>query len=240
MSALSSLGAASIGSSGAKKAAKEQAKAIRYAAKLQKQMYDQSREDQAPWRISGQGAVNSLWQKIQKGPGDFYEDPGYQFRRTEGEKSLERNAAARGSVLSGSQLKGIERYNQDYASNEYNNFLTRYYQSLNPYQSLAGLGQTGVANQNAVGAQYANMMGNAAIQGGNAAAAGYINQANAWMNGINNIAGSMPSANQISNWVNAAQQGGGNNAIYNYQQPMYNSGDYSGAGSAGWSAPAFG
>ena len=239
MSSLSSLGAASIGSSGAKKAAKEQAKAIRYAAKLQKQMYDQSREDQAPWRIAGQGAVNSLWQKIQKGPGDFYEDPGYQFRRTEGEKSLTRNAAARGSVLSGSQLKGIERYNQDYASNEYNNFLARYYQSLNPYQSLAGLGQTGVANQNAVGVQYANMMGNTAMQGGNAAAAGYINQANAWMNGIQNaVAGAASMGNMFGGGRFGG--GGGNNAIYDYQQPMYNSGDYSGAGSAGWSAPAFG
>lgn len=219
MSAFSSLGAASIGSSASKKASEEMAKAIRYAAKLQKQMYDQSREDQAPWRIAGQGAVNALWQKIQKGPGDFYEDPGYQFRRTEGERSLTRNAAARGSVLSGAQLKSMERYNQDYASNEYNNFLNRYYQSLNPYQSLAGLGQTGVANQNAVGVQYANMMGNTAIQGGNAAAAGYINQANAWMNGIQNAAAGAASAMGSIFGGGGYGGGGSNNALYNYQTP---------------------
>jgi hypothetical protein len=237
MSSLSSLGAASIGSSGAKKGAKALAAAINQATAEQKRQFEISREDQKPWRVTGQGAVNDLWKMIQQGPGDFYEDPGYKFRRAEGEKALERNAAARGSVLSGAQLKGWERYNQDYASNEYNNFLTRYYQSLNPYQSLAGLGQTGVANQNALGAQYSKMIGDNTIMGGQAQAGGYINQANAWMNGINNAVAGAASAGSM---FGGGGYGGSNNAIYDYQQPIYNSGDYAGAGSAGWSAPAFG
>jgi hypothetical protein len=54
------------------------------------------------------------------------QDPGYQFRLKEGMQGLERSAAARGGLLSGGTLKGIQRYGQDMASQEYQNAFNRY------------------------------------------------------------------------------------------------------------------
>lgn len=50
---------------------------------------------------------------------DFVRDPGYEFRLAEGEKGIDRASAARGGYDSGSTLKALARYNQDYASNEF-------------------------------------------------------------------------------------------------------------------------
>jgi hypothetical protein len=135
---------------------------------------------------------------------DFQADPGYAFRMSEGMKGLERSAAARGGLLSGSTLKGIQRFGQDLASQEYQNAFNRYGverdRQLNPLQSLAGVGQTsaqqvGAAGQNltqqvgAAGQNMASGIGNAlgaygqgAAQalgaGGQARASGYVGQAN--------------------------------------------------------------
>jgi hypothetical protein len=52
-------------------------------------------------------------------------DPGYQFRMDQGNQALNRRAAANGSLLSGGTLKALARYNQDYASNEFQNVYNR-------------------------------------------------------------------------------------------------------------------
>jgi hypothetical protein len=110
---------------------------------------------------------------------DFQTDPGYAFRMSEGMKGLERSAAARGGLLSGSALKGIQRFGQDLASQEYQNAFNRYQSNraaqLNPLQSLAGVGQTSANTLGAAGTQFANTMGgigmNQANVQGNAAMA---------------------------------------------------------------------
>lgn len=53
------------------------------------------------------------------GMSDFVRDPGYDFRMKEGAKGVENSAAARGGLLSGATLKAMERFGQDFASNEY-------------------------------------------------------------------------------------------------------------------------
>lgn len=58
--------------------------------------------------------------------------PGYETRRAAGQAGLERSAASRGTVLSGGTQQAVGRYNQDYASNEYGNYVN---------QSLAARGQ---------------------------------------------------------------------------------------------------
>jgi hypothetical protein len=116
--------------------------------------------------------------------------PGFKFRLGEGLKALERSAAARGTLLTGGTLKGLQRYAQDYASNEYG-------QRVNQLQSLASLGvnAAGAAGgaASAYGENAGNLLtgaGNALAAGGigaaNAQAAGQINAANAWTGGINN------------------------------------------------------
>jgi hypothetical protein len=56
---------------------------------------------------------------------DFVKDPGYEFRQADGEKGITRQLAKMGSFNSGAALKAIARYNQDYASNEFNNAYNR-------------------------------------------------------------------------------------------------------------------
>lgn len=94
---------------------------------------------------------------------NFTVDPGYAFRLSEGMKALERSAAARGGLLSGATMKGLQRYGQDLASQEYQNAFNRYYAernaALNPLQSLAGVGQTSANQLGAAGQTYAGNVG---------------------------------------------------------------------------------
>lgn len=57
-----------------------------------------------------------------------WNDPGYNARLAEGQKALERSAAARGTLLTGGTLKDLSQYAQDYAANEYQNVYNRAYQ----------------------------------------------------------------------------------------------------------------
>lgn len=207
VAAVASVAAAAIGADSARSAANTQADAAANAAKAQKeaagkatdtqlQMFEEGRADTAPWREAGARALTTLEEKVNAGPGEFTTSPGYQFRLEEGENAINRSAAARGGVLSGATLKALNRFNQDYASNEYQNFLANYYQSLTPYQSLADKGMTatmaGAQQGNQVGANIGQNQiyaGNALAQGyigaGNAQAGGAINNANVWNGAIN-------------------------------------------------------
>jgi hypothetical protein len=126
---------------------------------------------------------------------DFQTDPGYAFRLSEGQKALDRSAAARGGLFSGEQLKANDQYNQNFASNEYQNAYNRYQQNrttkYNFLSNAAGGGQTSAAELGRVGAQYAGNIGNALQQGyGNAAnarASGYIGAADAWNGAIGGV-----------------------------------------------------
>jgi hypothetical protein len=145
----------------------------------------------------------------------FQQDPGYGFRQAEGMKALERSAAARGNLLSGSTLKGVQRFGQDLASQEYQNAFNRYQversAKLNPLQSLMGSGQsatnvmTGAAGQ--MGQNEASNLYNA----GQARASGYIGSANALSNAlgqVGSIASNYPMNNAIMNYYNKGAPGG--------------------------------
>jgi len=137
-------------------------------------------------------------------------DPGYQFRLEEGMKGLERSAAARGGLLSGGTLKGIQRYGQDMASQEYQNAFNRYQAertgTLNPFQSLAGVGQTTANALGAMGMNYANQAGEAYQGAANARASGYVGQANAIGGTIGNLSNQYYQ-NQLMNRVFPAKTG---------------------------------
>lgn len=89
-------------------------------------------------------------------PGDFtmekfQQDPGYAFRLSEGLKALDRTAAARGGLISGSAMKGAMRYGQDMASQEYQNAFNRYNQNRDFNSTLFNQNrayQTNQYNQN--------------------------------------------------------------------------------------------
>ena len=50
---------------------------------------------------------------------DLHDDPGYQWRLEQGNKAVERSAAAGGMLQSGKTLKGLQRWSQGLASQEY-------------------------------------------------------------------------------------------------------------------------
>jgi hypothetical protein len=132
------------------------------------------------------------------------QDPGYQFRLSEGMKGLERSAAARGGLLSGGTLKGIQRYGQDMASQEYTNAFNRYQAertgTLNPFQAMAGQGQSTANTLSNLGMNYANQAGEAYQGAANARASGYVGGANAIGGTIGNLS-NMYYQNQLMNRV---------------------------------------
>lgn len=62
---------------------------------------------------------------LERANSNFETAPGYQFRLAEGMKGVENSGAARGMQLSGAGLKAINRFNQDFASNEYGNWFNQ-------------------------------------------------------------------------------------------------------------------
>ncbi|MCH7662313.1 MAG: hypothetical protein IH859_00380 [Chloroflexi bacterium] len=77
---------------------------------------------------------------------DFETEPGYEFRLAEGQKALERSAAARGQVFSGGTLKALTRYGQGVASQEFGRAYNRFQENrMTRYNFLAGLSGTGQA-----------------------------------------------------------------------------------------------
>lgn len=180
-------GSALLGASSSRSAAKTQAASADRAAELQREMFERNIELNAPFREAGITALNKLVPLATEytpfGMSQFQQDPGYAFRMSEGMKGLERSAAARGGLLSGGTLKGIQRYGQDLASQEYTNAFNRYQTErqarLNPLQSLAGVGQTTSQQLGAAGTQMAGNVGEAMGAAAQARASGYMGQTNA-------------------------------------------------------------
>jgi len=217
--AAASLLGGSMQASAAKSAANATAASADKATELQREMFQQQRQDQMPFMQAGQTALNALipmatnYQKF--GMDQFQQDPGYGFRLAEGQKALDRQAAARGGLISGSALKAAQRYGQEMGSQEYTNAFNRYQTErnaqLNPLQSLAGVGQTSTNTLGQAGQNYASNVGNALMnQGanvGNARMAG----ANAYGSALSGI-GSAYGRNPVS------------------FSSLYGGGGYSGAG----------
>jgi hypothetical protein len=225
------IGSTAVGLYSANKAAGAQSDAANQAADVSQSQYNQTREDQAPYRAAGVNALNQMQRTAgnvpsafaydNKGmPGAFsfdnaamFRDPGYAFRLSEGQKALDRTAAARGGLMSGGALKAATRYGQDMGSQEYTNAFNRaltsyntdvnrenqlYGRALTGYNSgvasenqlynrqaaLAGIGQTSTNYTNSAGAANAANVGNAVGAAGQANASGYMGQANAVGQGV--------------------------------------------------------
>jgi hypothetical protein len=194
------VGSALIGSSASKSAAGTQAGASRDATAAQERMFERQVELQEPFREAGIAGQNRLLQLLglgedktakdfgkyasaEFGMDKFTADPGYAFRMSEGLKALDRSAAARGGLLSGSTLKGAQRYGQDLASTEYQNAFNRYQtartNTLNPFQSLAGVAQSSANTLTNAAGTLGQNIGSNIIGAGNAMAAGQVGSANA-------------------------------------------------------------
>lgn len=206
------IGSSLLGGRSAEKAADVQAEAANRAAELQYKQYQEDVARQKPFYDVGVNALPELVQASKYtnfGMDQFQADPGYGFRLKEGQKALERNAAARGGLISGGALKAAQQYGQEMGSQEYMNAFNRYQAEraarLNPLQSLTGMGQTTAQQIGSAGRSMASNVGEAIGSGAAARASGYVGQANALTSGL----GTYLNYRQGNNMVNALQRGGG-------------------------------
>ncbi len=209
-----------ISGSASRSAANTQAASADRAAAGQERMFERQVELSEPWRQAGITALNKLTPLATEytpfGMDQFQADPGYAFRMGEGMKALERSAAARGGLLSGSMLKGAQRFGQDLASQEYTNAFNRYQAErqarLQPLQSLAGVGQTTAQQLGQAGMQAAQNIGETQMAGAAARASGYVGGANA-LTGALSGAGNAYMQGQMLNRLLPAGGYGYQNAV---------------------------
>ncbi len=148
--AVAGVAGAVISANAASNAADAQVAASRDANATQLEMFNRSRADLEPYRGYGRTALMNLETTanapLAYGPytptpvydappaytgpteADLRADPGYQFRVSEGLKAIERSAASKGMLLSGSQLKDLTRFGQDQGAQEYGAAYARGYQ----------------------------------------------------------------------------------------------------------------
>jgi hypothetical protein len=207
------VGSSLIGANAAGNAADTQAAAASGAAALQNEQFRQTREDQLPFLEAGKRALTKLEGAADYTPfgmSQFQQDPGYAFRLSEGQKALDRSAAARGGLISGGALKAATRYGQDMGSQEYSNAFNRYQAErqakLGPLQSLAGVGQTTANQLGSFGAANAANVGNLMTSGAAAQAAGQVGQANAFNQGLSTYL-NYNQGNNLMNALNANRYG---------------------------------
>lgn len=157
-----------INAIGAKQAADAQERNVNKALDLQRDIYGQQRADQAPWLQAGMTALGDM-SKLQNDPSSIQNNAGYQFRMSEGQKALERSAASRGGLMGGGFAKGLARYSQGLASDEYGN-------QWNRLAGLAGVGQNSAQSLGGMGSHYADAGSSLYGDLGNAQAAGITAQ----------------------------------------------------------------
>lgn len=153
---------------------------IKYGEEAQKTLEESkkvARADYQPYVDAGKSASTALMQQMglygdSSTPGygslskrfsaaDFQKDPGYDFRLGEGNKALSRQLAASGKYMTPEAAKALTEYNQNYASDEFNNAYNRYTNdSSNIYSRLFGLSGQGLQ---AVGGQANAELGSGAL-----------------------------------------------------------------------------
>ena len=166
------------------------------AAALQQRVYEESVARQRPFLDTGTEFYNRLAELNRGGPEAaskfLMQDPGYGFRFSEGLKALDRQASARGGLISGGALKAAQRYGQDYASGEFGN-------AHNRLAGMAAMGPNAAGIVNSLGQNFANNVGNlytnAAADQGNARMARGSAYTNA-LGGIASIYGRSPWSKQ--------------------------------------------
>lgn len=228
MVALAIGASAAVGAATSLYGASQASGAAKDAADLQARQQAQTRADLMPYNQAGQGVLGDLSDLVKSGPyggGTNYlqmaadnlpgqmtqaqleATPGYQFSLSQGLKSTQNAAAARGLGVSGAALKGAATFATGLADNTYQNQFanaqTKYSDILglnttqqgnltNQYNRLigtAGLGENAAAQTGTQGTLSASNQANAMIAGGNANAAGAVGVGNALSSGANSYLG---------------------------------------------------
>lgn len=230
--AVAVIGAGAVGAAAtaysANKAADAQTAAADKAANTQLSMYNTTRGDLAPFRDIGTTAGSQLTNRLSELTSPIVMDqktlestPGYQFNLTQGLKSVQNSAAARGLGSSGAALKGASTYATGLADSTYQNqFANAQANQTNAYNrlyQLTSLGENAAAQTGSAGVAAANGAANAQIGAGNAQAAASNATGSAVNNFANNVGGYAMYKGLYGN-TNAADWGGSGvgSGGYNY------------------------
>jgi hypothetical protein len=198
IAAVATIGGGYMQSRAAKDAASIQARAAADAMDQERAMYQQGREDLAPYREQGYTALKDIERMKpfltgQFGPEQFgqYLDPSMAFRQRLGTQATERLANVGGGAISGNTMRALTDYGQNLASTEYGNAFNRFQTErgniYNTLANIAGMGQgavnTGVtAGQNFAAGQTGLITGQGASN-----AAGTVGSANAYAGALGNL-----------------------------------------------------
>lgn len=193
-----------IGQQGAQAGGNMAANAANQAAQMQQEEAGRARQAMSPWSSTGIGALgkiagllglgelrmsdpsnpNSFWgiygdgkAAQDKALNAFQTSPGYQWRKTEGVNALDRSAAAKGLLLSGAQVKGVQAFGDGLAAEEWRNYMA-------DLKDTAGMGQSAASSASNTSASLTSGAANNIAQGGMARGSGYAAGANALASGI--------------------------------------------------------
>ena len=226
---------------GASQAAETQAGAADRTAALQKEMFDLQMKGQEPFRQAGLTGQNRLMELLGLGGdtgaagygkygrdfamSDYQADPGYAFRLSEGQKALDRQAAARGGLISGGALKAATRYGQDMGSQEYQNAFNRYQTSrsnqLQPLGNLMASGQAAASNQGVAAGNYGTNAGQSYMAGGQATAAGQLGAANSLASGLQGTLSAYQNQQNFTDFLNRQPNYGAQTTPQTSYNPQY-------------------
>ena len=199
------LAAGYMGAQAAKEAGATSAAGMRYAADTNREMFDITNRNLAPYREQGQTTLKELMTRMPEltkayTAEDFSYgiDPGYQFRLAQGQKALENQYNRGGGLVSGNVMQGMQDYTQGQAAQEFGAAFGRNNVSqtniFNRLKGIAdmGLSATGTTAQAATSA--GQTIGSAQIGAANAEAAGITGQAKAYGNTLQGMAnyGTLP------------------------------------------------
>lgn len=127
-----------------------QADAMKYQARIQKEMYDQTRQDLIPYMQGGGLGLSAYMNEVGRGPywgytpptipgsvrrpdapdfslgtigASYRQSPGYQYMLDQGQRALQRSQAARGMLQSGGALAELQRHAMGAANQDYYNYV---------------------------------------------------------------------------------------------------------------------
>lgn len=193
----------------AKQSAQMQSDAARYAADIQKEMFDIQNLQQKPYREAGYGALTRINELL---PGltkpvtreEILGLPGYQFGIEQGTGAARQmfNAMGGGSNVD----RAAQKFAIDYTLGTAMPQVIAQRQNIyNTLAGIAGLGQVAQGQTSQLAQNVAGNIGQAAIGGATALGAGQVGAANAMMGGIGNLT----NAGLMYSFLNRPQPGMG-------------------------------
>lgn len=187
---------ASKAASAQEKAAAQAAQAQQQALQFQRENYEKASGNLNPFITTGQGANNLLGafyglngnQALSENAlAAFAKSPDYQFALKEGISALDNSAAAKGSLLSGNQLRAVTEYGSGLATQNLGNYLARITglstQGQNAATALGQIGSSSGANINTASSN----LGNAYMAQGTAEASGILGMTKGFNSGLNSL-----------------------------------------------------